>query len=106
MSWMQREGEVGMGNALCLVPQADRGCGFLRRCVMDATLSTGPNGLLFLNVLLLVLCAAAVFAVTVAAWLDVRERRRRRALVPPCWPPPGIDPAEAYAEDAAEEVAR
>ena len=47
--------------------------------------------LVILNLVLGAACASAVVAVSVAAWLDVRERRRWRAMVPPCWPPPGVD---------------
>lgn len=58
--------------------------------------STTP--LVILNLLLGGACAACVLAVGVAVVLDLRERRRWRSLVPPCWPPPGVDPREAYAE--------
>ena len=53
--------------------------------------------LVAVNVALGAFCAACVIAVAVAVWLDVRERRRWRALVPDCWPPPGVEPEDAYA---------
>lgn len=56
--------------------------------------------LILLNVALGLACAGCVLAVAVAAWLDWRERRRWRASVPPCWPPPGVDPADAYVDTA------
>lgn len=55
--------------------------------------------LVILNLALGLACLGSVVAVAVAAWLDVRERRRWRDLVPPCWPPPGVDPADAYADE-------
>lgn len=54
--------------------------------------------LVILNLALGLACMGSVVAVSVAAWLDVRERRQWRALVPPCWPPPGVDPADAYVD--------
>jgi len=54
--------------------------------------------LVIMNLALGIACLGCVVAVAVAAWLDVRERRRWRALVPPCWPPPGVDPSDAYVD--------
>ncbi len=56
------------------------------------------------NVVLALACLAIAVTVGVAVWLDVRERRRWRAMVPPCWPPPGVDPADAYVESEAKEA--
>jgi hypothetical protein len=64
---------------------------------MVAAVSQDISGLVVMNILLLVFCVGSVLAVAVAVWGDLRERRRWRALVPPCWPPPGADPDEAYA---------
>ncbi len=64
-----------------------------------ALIGAASTPLVILNVALALACLGCVVAVTVAAWLDVRERRQWRAMVPPCWPPPGIDPADAYAEE-------
>ena len=61
---------------------------------MQATTS-----LVLMNLALGLACLGCVVAVAVAAWLDIRERRQWRALVPPCWPPPGIDPADAYSNE-------
>ena len=61
--------------------------------------------LVLMNVALGLACLGCVVAVAIAAWMDVRERRRWRALVPPCWPPPGIDPADAYVDDASLSTA-
>ena len=72
---------------------------------MTATSTQSVDGLLAMNIALAIFCAGAVLAVATAAFLDWRERCRRKALVPPCWPPPGVDPAEAYATDL-EEVSR
>jgi hypothetical protein len=55
--------------------------------------------LVILNLALGLACLGCVVAVAVAAWLDIRERRCWRALVPDCWPPPGVDPGDAYAVD-------
>ena len=72
---------------------------------MIAASMQSADGLLAMNIALALFCAGAVLAVAAAAFLDWRERCRRKALVPPCWPPPGVDPAEAYATDL-EEVSR
>ena len=61
--------------------------------------SPSLKGLLVMNVVLAVFCAGAVLAVSIAVFLDWRERRQRRALVPSCWPPPGVSPEDAYALD-------
>lgn len=61
--------------------------------------------LILLNIALGLACAGCVLAIGVAVWLDVRERRRWRALVPPCWPPPGVDPADAYADEPTSHEA-
>lgn len=54
--------------------------------------------LVILNLVLGAACAVCVAAVAIAAYLDLREKRRWRAMVPPCWPPPGVDPRDAYAD--------
>lgn len=59
--------------------------------------------LVILNLVLGVACLGCVLAVAVAAWLDIRERRHWRAIVPPCWPPPGVDPADAYVDEPSRE---
>ena len=66
---------------------------------MESQLSGGLAWLVAMNVVLAVLCAGSVLAVAIAVHLDLRERRQWRALVPPCWPPPGVDPEAAYAPD-------
>lgn len=70
---------------------------------MDPATASALNGLLIVKVVLGILCFGSVLAVSIAAWLDVRERRRWRAIVPPCWPPPGVDPEAAYAPDLVRE---
>ena len=60
--------------------------------------------LVILNLALGLACLGCVAAVAVAAWLDIRERRSWRAMVPPCWPPPGIDPADAYADETRQKT--
>lgn len=55
----------------------------------------GSAALTVTNLLLGIACVAMLVAVVVALALDVRERRRWRAMVPPGWPPPGVDPDEA-----------
>ena len=55
------------------------------------------------NAVLGVFCAACVLAVGIAVWMDVRERRRWRRMVPDCWPPPGVDPEAAYAAPSTED---
>ena len=62
--------------------------------------------LVILNLALGFACLGCVVAVAVAAWLDIRERRQRRALVPPCWPPPGVDPADAYVDLQSLETSK
>ncbi len=57
------------------------------------------DALLILNVVLAALVAGAVVSVAVAVALDLAERRRWRVMVPPCWPPPGVDPRDAYADE-------
>lgn len=66
----------------------------------------GTQGLVVLNIVLGLLCLGAVLAVTVAAALDLLERRRWRALVPPCWPPPGVDPDSACLIDPPRPARR
>lgn len=66
---------------------------------MEFQLSSGTTPLVVMNVVLATLCGGGVVAVAVALALDLRERRQRRRLVPPCWPPPGVDPEAAYALD-------
>jgi hypothetical protein len=63
--------------------------------VLDGTVDL----LIAVNVALGAFCAACVVAVAIAVWLDVRERRRWRAMVPDCWPPPGV-----ALEDAEDEA--
>ena len=69
---------------------------------MDAAVERSLDGILILNVSLALICFVAVVSVAVAVWLDLRERRRWRSIVPPCWPPPGVDPEAAYAEDLVQ----
>lgn len=71
---------------------------------MESQFASGITSLVVMNIVLATLCGGAVLAVTVALALDLRERHRRRALVPPCWPPPGVDPEAAYAPDLAVSV--
>ena len=58
---------------------------------MDVPTDTSTLPLVVLNLVMAAICLAGVLAVLVAVFLDVRERRRWRAAVPPCWPPPGCD---------------
>ncbi len=62
--------------------------------VLDGTVDL----LIAVNVALGAFCAACVVAVAIAVWLDVRERRQWRAMVPDCWPPPGVDLDEDESE--------
>ena len=62
------------------------------------------TSLVLLNLALGLACLGCVVAVSVAVWLDIRERRQWRALVPPCWPPPGVDPEDAYSNDAPQQT--
>ena len=73
--------------------------------IMDPATATALDGLLIVKIVLGVLCFGSVLAVSIAAWLDLRERRRWRAIVPPCWPPPGVDPEAAYASDLVRDEA-
>jgi len=60
--------------------------------------AAGTTPLVILNLVLGGACAVCVLIVIVAAYLDVRERRRWKSMVPPCWPPPGVDPRDAYVD--------
>ena len=66
---------------------------------MESQLAGSVTSLLVMNVVLATLCGGGVLAVLCAVFLDLRERRQWRHLVPPCWPPPGVDPEAAYATD-------
>lgn len=66
---------------------------------MESPFAGSVTSLLVMNVVLATLCGGGVLAVLFAVVLDLRERRQWRQLVPPCWPPPGVDPEAAYAAD-------
>jgi len=70
------------------------------------TLLANAGALVAVNLLLAAACAGGLLAVGVAVVLDLRERRSWRSMVPPCWPPPGVDPAEAFASDLAVPAPR
>ncbi len=71
---------------------------------MESQFAGDVTSLVVLNIVLATVCGGAVLAVGIALALDLRERHRRRALVPPCWPPPGVDPEAAYAPDLVTSV--
>ena len=66
--------------------------------------STTP--LVILNLALGIACLGCVVAVAAAAWLDIRERRQWRAMVPDCWPPPGVDPADACVDLQSHQTSK
>ena len=56
---------------------------------MEIASTGGLEALVLVNVILGVFCLGCVLVVLGAVWLDVRERRAWRAMVPDGWPPPG-----------------